>query len=141
MVDEIEKEKKDKLVEASPEIIHMLLDAQTSVKNTYFPDDNRIDRMNDRKQQLSECASYISGNIQTLPDANWLTAVGNEVTGKCFTPPKSTNVIVPYGSESQTNHNSSDYIYELKDFIFDPVDKLQTFSDCKHETNQFSTFE
>jgi len=137
IVYEIEK----KIDGASPEFIHSLLDAQTNVENTYFPDDNRIDRMDDRKQQLSECATYISGNIQTLSDANWLTSVGNEVTGKCFTPPRSTNVIVPYGSESQTNRNSSDYIYELKDFIFDPVDKLQTFSDCKYETNQFSTFE
>jgi hypothetical protein len=74
-------------------------------------------------------------------NANWLTAVGNEVTGKCFTPPQSTNVVVPYGSETQTNRNSSDYIYELKDFILDPVDKIETFSDFNNETNHFSNFE
>jgi hypothetical protein len=62
VVDEIEKEKNNKLVEASPEMIQMLLDAQTNVKNMNFVTDNyltdridRIDRMNDRKQQLSEC--------------------------------------------------------------------------------------
>jgi len=168
MIAIIEETEKNKLVEASPEIIQMLLDAQTNVKNTNFTDisqprdreiekklveaspelikrlsdDNYFtDRMNDRKRQLSECASYISGNIQTPPDANWLTSVGNEVTGKCFTPPHSTNVVVPYGSETQTNRNSSDYIYELKDFILEPVDKIETFSDYNNETNQFSTFE
>uniref|UniRef100_A0A6C0KRP3 AAA+ ATPase domain-containing protein n=1 Tax=viral metagenome TaxID=1070528 RepID=A0A6C0KRP3_9ZZZZ len=143
MVNEIEKEK---LVESSPETRTSILDLDINSRldnltKTYFPDDNRIDRINDRKQQLSRCASYISGNIHTPPDANWLKSVGNEVTGKCFTPPHSTNVIVPYGSESQTNRNSSDYVYELKDFILDPVDKIDTFSDYKYETNQFSAFE
>jgi hypothetical protein len=141
-----------KLVEPS-ELIKNLSDLDTrldAMRKRNFPDDNydddnyltnRTDRMNDRKQKLSECASYISGNIQTPPDANWLTSVGNEVTGRCFTPPQSTNVVVPYGSKTQTNQNSSDYIYEVKDFILDPVDKIETFSDFKCETNQFSTFE
>ena len=127
VVDEIEKEKKDKLVEASPEIIQFLLDAQSSsdtntnsftdkkdtvsdpnsvVKTPTFPDDNylndRIDRMNDRKQQLSECATFTD-----RMNANWLTAVGNEVTGKSFPPPKSTTVVLPYESDSQTNQFSS----------------------------------
>ena len=87
MVDEIEKKIENKLVEASPEFIQSRLDA---IKKSNFPD------------------SYISGNIQTIPDANWLTSVGNEVTGKIFTPPPSTNVVVPYESESQTNQNFSD---------------------------------
>jgi hypothetical protein len=58
--------------------------------------------MDDRKQQLSECSTFTDGM-----NANWLTAVGNEVTGKCFTPPDSTTVVLPYESESQTNQFSS----------------------------------
>ena len=126
MVDEIEKEKKNKLYESSPEIIQMHLDAQSRsdtntnsftdkidtvsdpnsvVKTPTFPDDNRIDRidrMDDRKQQLSECSTFTDGM-----NANWLTAVGNEVTGKSFTPPKSSTDVLPYESESQTNQFSS----------------------------------
>jgi hypothetical protein len=173
VVDEIEKEKNNKLVEASPEMIQMLLDAQSRsdantnsvVKNTYFPDDNRIDRMNDRKQQLSECATFTHGM-----NANWLTSVSNEVTGKRFTPPQSTNVVVPYGSKTQTNQNFPDansftdkremeqlsernkiiekaqqkILYaddKLEAWRLDPVDKIETFSDYMYETNQFSTFE
>jgi hypothetical protein len=125
MVDEIEKRINNFSYESSPEIIQMLLDAQSSsqantnsftdeidtvsdantnfvIKNTYFPDDNRIDRMDDRKQQLSECATFTDGM-----NANWLTAVGNEVTGKSFPPPDSTTDVFPYESESQTNQFSS----------------------------------
>jgi hypothetical protein len=74
VVDEIEKEK-NKLVEASPEMIQMLLDAQTNVKNTNFVTDNyltdridRIDRMNDRKQQLSECNEKAQQKILNADD-------------------------------------------------------------------------
>jgi hypothetical protein len=58
--------------------------------------------MDDRKQQLSEFATFTDGM-----NANWLTAVGNEITGKSFTPPKSSTVVLPYESESQTNQFSS----------------------------------
>jgi len=105
VVDEIEKEKNNKLVEASHEMIQMLLDAQTNVKNTNFVTDNyltdridRIDRMNDRKQQLSECNKKAQKEIQDAYD-------------------------------------------KLKTSHLEPVDKIETFSDYKHETNQFSTFE
>jgi hypothetical protein len=107
MVDEIEKEIEKKLLEYSPDRrtsnldinINSRLDALT---NSYFPDDNRIDRMDDREQQLSECATFTH-----RMNANWLTAVGNEVTGKSFTPPKSSTVVLPYESESQPNQFSS----------------------------------
>lgn len=107
MVDEIEKEIEKKLVESSPDRrtsnldidINSRLDALT---NSYFPDDNRIDRMDDREQQLSECATFTH-----RMNANWLTAVGNEVTGKSFTPPKSSTAVLPYESELQTNQFSS----------------------------------
>jgi hypothetical protein len=127
VVDEIEKEKKKKLYESSPEVIQMLLDAYHShshantisftdkidtvsdpnsvVKTPTFPDDNRIDRidrMDDRKQQLSECATFTDGM-----NANWLTALSNQNTGIHFTPPKSTTDVLPYESESQTNQFSS----------------------------------
>jgi ATP-dependent Lon protease len=119
MVDEIEKKKQNKLYESSPEVIQMRLDDQSRsdanansftdkidtvsdpnsvVKTPTFPDDNRIDRMNDRKQQLSECATFTDGM-----NANWLTAQGNEN----FTPPHSTTVVLPYESASQTNQFSS----------------------------------
>jgi hypothetical protein len=120
MVDEIEKKKQNLLYESSHErIIQMHLDAQSRsyaninsftdkidtvsdpnfvVKTPTFPDDNRIDRMNDRKQQLSEFATFTDGM-----NANWLTAVGNED----FIPPKSSTVVLPYESESQTNQFSS----------------------------------
>jgi hypothetical protein len=103
MVDEIEK----KLLESSPDRRTSNLDIDINSRvdaltNSYFPDDNRIDRMNDREQQLSECATFTD-----RMNANWLTSVGNEVTGKCFTPPKSTNVLLPYESELQTNQFSS----------------------------------
>lgn len=87
----------------------MLLDAQTNVKNTNFPHDNcltdriyRIDRMNDREQQLSECETSFTDGM----NANWLTAVGNEITGKNFIPPDSTTIVVPYHSALQTNQFS-----------------------------------
>jgi hypothetical protein len=126
MDDEIEKRKQNLLYESSHErSIQMRLDDQSRsyaninsftdkldtvsdantnfvIKNTYFPDDNRIDRMDDRKQQLSECATFTDGM-----NANWLTAVGNEVTGKPFTPPHRTTVVLPYESDSQTNQFSS----------------------------------
>jgi hypothetical protein len=107
---EIEK----KIVEASPEVaspelIKRLSDIDShldALRKSNFPDDNydddRTDRMDDRKEKLSECATFID-----RMNANWLTAVGNEVTGKIFTPHPSTNVVVPYGSESQTNQFSS----------------------------------
>jgi hypothetical protein len=151
MVDEVEKEIEKKLVEsspelASPELVKRLSDIDSrldAMRKRNFPDDNyrtdridRIDRWDDRKQQLSECATFTH-----RLNANWLTSVGNEVTGKCFTPPESTNVVVPYGSKTQTNQNSSDYVYEIKDLIFNPIDKIETFSDYNNETNQFSTFE
>ena len=179
IVDEIEKEKKDKLVEASPELaspelVKRLLDIDSrldALRKSNFPDDNydddnyindRTDRMNDRKQKLSEYKTYISGNIQTLPDANWLTSVGNEVTGKNFIPPDSTNVVVPYGSKTQTNENFpnansfTDRMNDRKQKLserttylddkleasrLDPVDKIETFSDYKYETNQFTSLE
>lgn len=165
---------------ASPELIKRLSDIDSrldALRKSNFPDDNYDDdgddRMNDREQQLSECASYISGNIQTLPDANWLTAVGNEVTGKPFTRPHITNVVVPYGSKTQINQNQNfsdansftdkmemeqlsernkiiekalqkeinDAYDKLKTYHLEPVDKIETFSEYKYETNQFSTFE
>jgi hypothetical protein len=126
MVDEIEREKQDLLYESYHErSIQMHSDAQSRsyantnsftdkidtvsdpnsvVKTPTFPDDNRIDRidrMDDRKQQLSEFATFTDGM-----NANWLTAVGNEITGKSFTPPKSTTDVLPYESESQTNEFS-----------------------------------
>ena len=58
--------------------------------------------MDDREQQLSECATFTH-----RMNANWLTAVGNEVTGKSFTPPKSSTAVLPYESELQTNQFSS----------------------------------
>lgn len=73
-------------------------------------------------------------------NANWLTSVDSEITGRVLGHPSNSNVL-PYESESQTNQNSSDYVYELKDFILDPVDKIETFSDYNNETNNFSTFE
>ena len=91
MIDIIEETEKNKLVEASPEIIQMLLDAQTNVKNTIFPDDNYF---TDKKTSFSDAK-------------NWLTAVGNEVTGKSFRPPDSTTDVLPYESELQTNQFSS----------------------------------
>ena len=99
MVDEIEKN----LVESSPDRRTSNLDIDINSRldnltNSYFPDDERIDRMNDRKQQLSECATFTH-----RMNANWLTSVGNEVTGKSFTPPKSSTVVLPYESELQTN--------------------------------------
>ena len=126
MDDEIEKRKQNLLYESSHErSIQMRLDDQSRsyaninsftdkldtvsdantnfvIKNTYFPDDNRIDRMDDRKQQLSECATFTDGM-----NANWLTAVGNVNTGKHFTPPHSTIGVLPYESDSQTNQFSS----------------------------------
>jgi hypothetical protein len=98
MVDEIEKEKKNKLVEASP-------DRRTS--NLAIDINRPLDDLT--KSCFPDVC--ISGNIQTPQDANWLTSVGNEVTGKIFIPPPSTNVVVPYESESQTNHNFSDANY------------------------------
>jgi hypothetical protein len=107
---EIEK----KIVEASPELaspelIKRLSDIDSrldALRKSNFPDDNydddRSDRMDDRKQQLSEFATFTDGM-----NANWLTAVGNEITGKSFTPPKSSTVVLPYESESQTNQFSS----------------------------------
>ena len=105
MIDIIEETEKNKLVEASPEIIQMLLDAQTNVKNTNFPDDNYFtDKMNDRKNKLIDCETYISGEMSSFSDTkNWLTAVGNEITGKNFIPPDSTTIVVPYQSALQTN--------------------------------------
>ena len=82
----------------------MLLDARTNVKNTNFPDDNYFtDKMNDRKNKLIDCATCFTDQVHTDLDANFLTAVGNEITGKNFIPPDSTTVVVPYQSALQTN--------------------------------------
>jgi hypothetical protein len=107
MDDEIEKEIEKNLVESSPDRRTSNLDIDINgrlhdLTKTYFPDDTRIDRLDDREQQLSECAT-----LTHRMNANWLTAVGNEVTGKPFTPPKSTTGILPYESDSQTNQFTS----------------------------------
>ena len=94
MIDIIEETEKNKLVEASPEIIQMRLDAlrkSNFLDDNYDDRDDRTDRMDDRKQKLSKCTTYLDDKLEASR--------------------------------------------------LDPVDKIETFSDYKYETNQFSTFE
>ena len=60
------------------------------------------------KEQLIECANSFTDKITYDSDAkNWLTEVGNDITGKTFLPPDSTTDVLPYESELQTNQFSS----------------------------------
>jgi hypothetical protein len=111
MVDEIEKEIEKKLVESSPDSRTSNLDIDINSRldlltKSYFPDDNRIDRMDDRKQQLAECAT-LTDKKSYFPDPNWLTIVGQGgITAKVLGPPSNT-VLLPYDSELPTNQFSS----------------------------------
>ena len=98
IIDIIEETEKNKLVEASPEIIQMLLDAQTNVKNTNFVTDNYFTYMDDRTDRTDRMFKKLSERTTYLDD-------------------------------------------KLEASRLDPVDKIETFSDYKYETNQFSTFE
>ena len=101
IIDIIEETEKNKLVEASPEIIQMLLDAQTNVKNTNFVTDNYFTYMDDRTDRTDR-------------------------TDRMF---KKLSERTTYLDD------------KLEASRLDPVDKIETFSDYKYETNQFSTFE
>ena len=91
VVDEIEKEKKNKLYETSPELIQMLLDAQSRSDANI---NSFTDKMDERKKT-------------SILDANWLTVVGHGITGEVLGPTDCSDVVLPYESESQTNQFSS----------------------------------